>query len=326
VCFEGVAGVAEDVTVDILLAILNGGEYLREQLRSIQEQTHSNWRVLASDDGSTDDSVSILRDAIRNDQRILEVTDGVSSGSADRHFRRLLTKTDAPYIMFCDQDDVWLPNKVELLLRALRRLEGDVGAETPILVFSDAVVVDAELNTIDHSFMIYSHIDPRRLRLNQLLAQNPVLGCTILMNRALADLLRKTPLACYVRMHDRWSALVASAFGRLHYVDQPTVLYRQHGKNTDGARRFSIRERITIREGIASVGASVAAARSFLEVYGPDMSSEKYQVVHAYSVLGQKAPLARVVSLLRRGMLKGGWARALGQLVCTACLPPMKDR
>jgi glycosyltransferase involved in cell wall biosynthesis len=218
--------------VTILLATYNGERYLREQIDSLLAQTHPV-RVLARDDGSRDGTVSILRDyAERWPQRFALLEDDSGTGHAKWNFLRLTdTAVQIPgidYLAFADQDDVWMPEKIELEMKAMRQLEKRYGATVPLLVFSDLSVVDASLGMLHCSFWEDQRIDPRKIhRLRRLLAQNVVTGCTSVLNRPLAAMsLRMPPEAI---MHDWWVALLASAQGHAAFVREPLVLYRQHG-------------------------------------------------------------------------------------------------
>ncbi len=161
------------------------------------------------------------------------------------NFSRLLEQADAPYVMFCDQDDVWLPDKIEITLAAMRELERQHGAETPLLVHTDLMVVDERLNRLGKSLWLFQCTEPQRLtKLNRLLMQNFATGCTVMINRALRDL--AVPVPAEALMYDWWLALVATAFGRVAAVEDPTVLYRQHGRNDTGATRWSFLASIRI--------------------------------------------------------------------------------
>src|SRR5664279_2792893 len=118
----------------ILLATLNGAEYVNEQLNSIVRQSHTHWRVIAADDGSTDGTVEILKDfSIRNPGK-LEFLGGAPVRCAKDNFFRLLREAKpASYYAFCDQDDVWLENKLQVLVAECKRLEA-VSARLPCIV------------------------------------------------------------------------------------------------------------------------------------------------------------------------------------------------
>lgn len=143
----------------------------------------------------------------------------------------------AQYAFFADQDDVWLPHKLERQMSAMRELEAACGRRMPLLVHTDLTVVDARLRTLASSYRAAArvHHDPAD-PLGCLLVANHVTGCATLVNRAL--LAAATPLPAAALIHDWWTAQVAAALGRLHYLPESTLLYRQHGANTIGAAGF----------------------------------------------------------------------------------------
>jgi len=140
------------------------------------------------------------------------------------------------YLMFCDQDDRWFPDKMAIEVEVMLRLESAVGEYRPVLVHSDLRVVTEQEDSIAESFVRYQGLEIERNRFANLVFSNLVTGCTALINEALA--LRARPVPEDAIMHDWWLALVASAFGHVGFIDQPLVHYRQHGRNTIGAKQF----------------------------------------------------------------------------------------
>jgi hypothetical protein len=223
--------------VAILLATYNGEKYLDEQLRSLLGQTCGNFSIVIRDDHSFDRTPEIIaRWAAAHPDRITVVCDDRGNLGSRGNFARLLEVCDAPYFAFCDQDDVWLPNKVDLLLHEIEALEARFGAATPILVHSDVRLVDRELHEIAPSFFQYLHADLKKgRRLDHLIFNNIVTGCALMGNRSLLELAR--PIPAGVLVHDWWLALIASSCGILRTLPEKTVLYRQHDANLIGAGR-----------------------------------------------------------------------------------------
>ena len=222
-------------TIDILLATYNGAAFLEEQLDSIVTQTRPDWRLIARDDGSTDRTPEILQAfRERHPDKVVMLEDGDGNLGLVQNFSRLMEHSTAPYAAFCDQDDVWIPEKLELSLAKMRELEREQGAETPLLVFTDLEVVDEDLKVINSSSWHFANLRPDRCNsLNRLLLQNVVTGCTVLMNRPLVG--KAVPIPSDAHVHDWWVALAASTFGRAAYVSRRTVRYRQHDRNLLGA-------------------------------------------------------------------------------------------
>lgn len=218
--------------VTILLATYNGERYLEEQIESILQQTCTDWKLIIQDDCSSDGTAVIaLKYVKRNPDKIRFVKREFPSGYAKNNFFSMLKLAKSDYVMTCDQDDVWLPTKVQVSMSEMHRLEAEQGCNRPLLVHTDLKVVDYNLSIIAESMFKRQNLDNRRDKLNNLLVQNIVTGCTTMVNRALLDMVYETPKEAV--MHDRWFALIACAFGKIGFVDQSTVLYRQHGSNAD---------------------------------------------------------------------------------------------
>ncbi len=225
-----------ETNIDILLSTYNGEKFVSELLESLLRQTYKNWRIIVRDDGSTDGTVGILENFETRHPDRLKIVDRSSSNIGFvLSFGRLLSLSAAQYFMFCSQDDVWLPEKIENTLAKMKWMETEYGINIPLLAHTDLRVVDSELHTISSSFYAYLKMDPHKdKRLNRLLQQNVVAGCTSMGNSALRTL--ASPIPENAAVHDWWLALVAVTFGRIALLDQATILYRQHGENVYGAR------------------------------------------------------------------------------------------
>lgn len=302
--------------VDILLATYNGERYLAEQIDSLLAQTFDDWRVIARDDGSSDGTVRILESyAACHPGKFMLIEDAAVGLGACGNFGRLMEHSTADYVMFCDQDDVWLPRKIETLMVAMRELEAECGPNTPLLVHSDLQVVDSELRVLHPSFGAIQDIDlVQGRKLNQLLIQNTVTGCAALCNRPLVEL--SLPIERGALMHDWWVALVASGFGRIEFIPEPTVFYRQHVRNTLGAKqmdwhstllRFLGYPRRTLSRHRYMIAALLRQARAFLDRYGDRLPERSREVVAQFALLRQRSFLARRSVLARYGFMARGF-------------------
>lgn len=223
--------------VEILMATYNGAKYLPAQLDSILAQDTDCWHLTVSDDESTDETPEILDDYIRRfPEKITRVYSGRRFGNARDHFFWLMKQCKADYVHFSDQDDVWHPDKVRVMQQALEQAEAQYGAQTPLLVFTDQAVVDEDLKPMAPSLMRMQQQSPEKTDYRNILFQNIVTGCTSAINRSLADLAGQCSDTTQVIMHDWWLALVAARFGKLVYLDTPTLDYRQHRGNSVGAK------------------------------------------------------------------------------------------
>ncbi|MDO9520516.1 MAG: glycosyltransferase family 2 protein [Pseudohongiella sp.] len=225
----------------VLLPVYNGEKFLREQIDSILNQTHRNLRLVCRDDGSSDASLHILQAYVASHpDRVQLLLDNKGNLGASGSFSELMQRAlpdggghRVVYVALADQDDIWQPDKLQRCLEAMRLAES-ASPDIPVLVHSDLRVVDAHGSEIAPSFMRYQGLDPGRTEFSSQLISNTITGCTSLMNPGL--LKKALPVPAQAVMHDWWLSLVASAFGRLIYVPEQLVEYRQHGSNTLGAR------------------------------------------------------------------------------------------
>jgi hypothetical protein len=226
----------QEAPVTVLLATYNAALYLKDQLASIHRQVYGNWHLLVRDDGSVDGTREVLVDLAEKSDRV-DVLDSVSGNlGPSRNFAVLIASAverRVPYAAFCDQDDIWHPEKLSIQMAVMDRLERQYGADVPILVCSDLEVVSDDLRRIHRSFMVFQGIrDPISTNLPTLVFQNHVVGCTMLANHALLQLANPQPDTVY--MHDWWLALCAGSGGILKMLPQPLVQYRQHAANQVG--------------------------------------------------------------------------------------------
>lgn len=313
-------------TIDILLATCNGAPYLPEQLDSLMAQTCRSWRLLVRDDGSSDGTLEILENyRSRHPDVIMIIPNEGQNLGACGNFSRLLEQADAPYVMFCDQDDFWLPDKIETTLAAMQELERQHGTATPLLIHTDLMVVDEQLTVIGESLWRFQRTEPQRLtKLNRVLLQNLATGCTIMINRALRDLAVPVPKQAW--MHDWWLVLVATAFGRVAAVASPTVLYRQHEGNDTGAmlwnflaevQVFFVRERrqaaYALRESVlAGLEGQVTA---FVDRYEERLPPAEREMLRAFCSLRRRNFIMRRYLTLRYGFFYSNAPRNLGLLL-----------
>ncbi len=260
--------------VAILLATYNGGRYLAEQIQSIIAQSYTNWKLFIRDDGSTDHTVDIIHQWLKDDDRIVFVTDDQGGLGAAKNFHALMQvvkNKGYQYIFFCDQDDIWNFDKISKQYHFFRGLEAMYGSDTPLLVHSDLEVVDDHLHTIHKSLMQYqdiSHVDHDPL--NVLLVQNFVTGCTVMVNLPL--LKYSLPMPDSAMMHDWWLALCATLSGKIAFLAESTVKYRQHETNEVGAKGFwwrcnffNKKVRILFQKGQYNYSVSISQASALRE-------------------------------------------------------------
>jgi glycosyltransferase involved in cell wall biosynthesis len=223
-------------SINILLATYNGQNYLTAQIDSILAQSYHDWQLLIRDDGSSDDTVSIIKDYIAEfPDKIRLITDEDCHLGASLNFGRLLEYADTEYIMFSDQDDVWLPDKIKITLKVMKATERR-WPDKPVLVHTDLKIIDADSNIIADSMWSYQKLFPEiGDKLNKIMAHNVVTGCAMMINRKARMV--SLPVPKEAVMHDWWIAIKVAKHGKIAYVPITSVLYRQHLENKIGAKR-----------------------------------------------------------------------------------------
>ncbi len=222
----------------IVLSSYNGAKFLPQQIESLRGQTCTDWSLLIRDDGSADGTQQLLQSLAQADSRITIVSDRLGNLGPAASFGALLEQAyrgGAQYVALADQDDVWMPEKLDRQLELLRSKEAAAGTTVPLLVHSDLAVVDQDLEPVHPSFLNFEHLSHiAEWPIGTLLVQNFVTGCSTLVNRALLGIALPIPSAAL--MHDWWLALCAACYGTISYLPEPTVQYRQHGGNTLGSK------------------------------------------------------------------------------------------
>ena len=304
--------------IDILLAVYNSEKYLAQQLDSIFSQTYTNWRLIIVDDCSSDKTCDIIEKYKQKyPEKIFLYKNSRNVGSPALNFFKLLKMSTSEYTMFCDHDDVWLCDKIELTLIAMKQKESQ-NPNLPILVHTDLKVVDRNLNVLAESMVLAQKLNPNAKTLNKLVVQNNVTGCAAMLNRKLVFMASSVPKGAVI--HDWWVALIASAFGAIEFVDRPTILYRQHEANQVGFKNASkisyvFNRFLNKREIKSSVLKTYIQCRSFLNRYRKILSPDQKKLLESYLRVGNGNKLQRVARLVYGGFLKHGFFRKLGQII-----------
>lgn len=221
--------------IDILLATYNGEKYLKEQIDSILCQTYEDIRLIISDDCSKDATREILKEYEQKEERIKVYYQEENLGYI-KNFEFLLKQVESNIYMLSDQDDVWLPEKVEKTYEQLKCQNAD-------FVFGDLEVVDEKLDTMYSSFndfmllnrKIKKYIDSYKL--NYL--YNCVTGCTIMSKKEWINKVLPIPSKSKYVAHDHWLGLIISLNGKLAYIPEKYIKYRQHSNNEIGTNKIS---------------------------------------------------------------------------------------
>lgn len=235
------------------MATYNGSAYLRPQLDSLISQYHVNWELIIHDDGSSDDTVDIIKGYAEQDGRIKLLEDGVTGLGAAGNYLHLMQQVDGDFYMFCDQDDIWAEEKVARMVSAISMYEG------PAAVYSNSYLYVGGNAILQKSTVIH----PSNLR-DTLFFNSGIQGCALIFNRPLMDLLRPFPKT--VAMHDHLVTMGAVSFGTIAYLDEVLMYYRQHELNVTGNQRLGLYQKI----------------RSFLFGGAPVVSRPHYEANRAF--------------------------------------------
>lgn len=300
--------------IAILMATYNGEKYICQQIDSILSQTCTDWELYIHDDGSTDNTIAVVESYVEKYPDKIHLIDGKSTGGAKYNFFYMFGQVEAPYYMTCDQDDVWLEKKIELTYDKMLAIEDK--ADVPCLVYTELRVVDSKLNTIADTMSEYQSLDCHKRTINQFILQNSVTGCTMMVNMALRDKMLHITDIDNTIMHDWWAALVAAQFGKTAFIDEPTILYRQHGDNSLGALGINklsyIVRRVWQKKQIQeSMRLGRLQAREFAKTYNLPADS----LAVRYAALEGKSRRVRQRFYKENDMYKTGIMRRLGQAV-----------
>ena len=304
----------------VLLTAFNGEAHLPELLDSLRSQTDPDFIVLMQDDGSSDDTPILLKEAAARDERFAFGAEQGKHLGAAGNFISLIRQTDADYTLLCDQDDIWEPEKLSVLKQALQDLESRYGSNLPLLVHSDCSLIGESGDQIGSSFFRHQGWDPGAVTLQQLLVQNNVTGCTLIMNRPLRVLIASHARARDLFMHDWFIALTAASFGHIAFVGQPLTRYRQHTANVIGASSRSLLVR-----GIAALRDRKNAKRRILltythtkvfrKLYGSELPAAAQDTVDAYLATERMKKIPRVLAVRRMGCVMQSPVTRLGQIL-----------
>ena len=227
----------ENKKIDILMATYNGEKYLVEQLDSIINQTYHNWNLLIRDDNSTDKTLEIIQNYHKKDKRIKILKDNKGNLGIVRNFEELLKSSESEFIMFSDQDDIWIENKLDMYLKMIEKIKNK-----GFMIHSDAILFDKnKSNILKDTFISKKAINKG---LENVFFNYFVQGATILISKEIKNFILPFPKEVY--LHDRYIHLISELFFERIFVNEALIYYRQHGDNQIGAKN-TIRELLSKR-------------------------------------------------------------------------------
>jgi glycosyltransferase, family 2 len=308
------------------MAVYNGQEYIREQLESLKDQTYTEWRLVIRDDRSSDKTAEIVKKfSDEVEQEVIFKVNEKPSGSAKNNFALLINDAkESDYVMFCDQDDIWKKDKIEITFNKMKQVEERYGRDFPLLVHGDVEVIDENGNINADSMFEMSHINADS-KLPQILIQNHVTGCTMMCNKKLIAGISEYASSEYIIMHDYLAALYASVFGKIEVIKKPLLSYRQHSGNSVGAKNNNNPVYLLKRlaNGRKSYKEAMETSRNqvkfFVEIYREELAAEKYckeyELMSGYASLGSRAKLYRIMFYKKNHIWKNGTIRKIMQVI-----------
>lgn len=280
--------------IDILMATYNGGAFLSQQLRSLQSQTFENWELWIHDDGSSDQTLDIIAEFVKQDSRIHWINDDIKYKNPAYNFLSLLPFSQAPFCIFCDQDDIWLENKLSVLYEAIKELD----PSQPAAVYSNSFIYEPEKAQISGFATLAT---PKNLY-DLLFLNAGVQGCAILFNAALRSICKDRPE--FVCMHDHLLTLAAITFGQLIYVDKRLMLYRRYEGTVTGYtdKGFASRWKKFFQKGKTVIHPDhYTAILSFYNHYKTRISPDKRKIFQAFFSFKKRTRIANAMAVWKYG-------------------------
>lgn len=303
-------------TINVLLASYNGSQYIKEQIQSIimnfQHLPDYECKLYISDDNSTDSTIDIIKDLSVLDSRI-QLLDGGKKGGVKENFNYLISNTSADYSFFCDQDDLWLPNKMKLFMLHFEEAEKK---HDVILIHSDLCVADGNLSPIHPSMFAYQRLN-KHPSIAELMVCNSVTGCVMACNKRLMEKVKASSISLSI-MHDWYIALLAQSIGYVGFIDHSLILYRQHGNNVLGAKETSLKATLfkgDFKKRLINARLSVSKTRYqaeiFLKDFQNDLSAEDKLLMIKYVESFKGGFIQRFKLFMSNKVRKNGWLRNL---------------
>lgn len=280
------------MSVSILLAAFNGGEYIEKQIDSILNQTYRDWKLFIRDDGSSDNTRIIIQRYVSMDSRIIAVDkDNGNNIGVVKSFFKLLNIANSKYYMFCDQDDIWLKDKVKVTVERAQRFDQSI----PLLVHTNLTTFSDEHGVINQRLYGNSNID----KLNVMLSSNSVAGCTILINNELKNKVINDS-SYDVVMHDWWLALCANSFGKVSYIETSTIMYRIHDNNqvgTDTSKLKKLRRLFNYSHEIERQANAVEQGKMIYLLHSDQMHKKEKKIFSKFINLQDETFVYRILNI-----------------------------
>lgn len=277
--------------VDILVATYNGERYIASQLHSLLGQTYSDIRILVHDDGSTDGTIDIVRNMAKIDGRILLISDNIKCRDAGKNFLHLLKYSSSDFIMFCDQDDIWFDNKVEVMLNEAKKHENQI----PLVIYSNSYVWNPDKGVEGLATKIWVKTLKDFIFLN-----GGVQGCAAMFNKRMRDEMLKWEGG--LSMHDHLLQLIGAAFGKIVCIDTVLMLYRRHRESVTAALDMSssFADRLIKNKEFPVVSQKhYDTIKTFYKIYANEMSEYNCKLMSEYLIMMNVSFLKKIIIIIK---------------------------
>lgn len=257
----------------ILLSTYNGEKFLDTQLDSIARQTvDAEIQIVARDDGSADGTIDLLR--LWQNRLNISIIRGKNVGPKNSFLKLLAAAPEAEFFAFCDQDDIWLPNKLKAAVLQLKNQPTDI----PLLYFSNLILVDKNGNDLHDTYLK----ETPKINLGTLFVRNPAAGCTIVFNQPALDMWKKSQIYA-TTLHDTLMTRICYLNGKVIYDPHSYIHYRQHDANFAG-REKSFRKRMKqrYRVWVKADGCPISIQAQELKRAFPDVESKNLEVLDKF--------------------------------------------
>lgn len=219
----------KDIRISVALPAYNGEAYIRQQLDSILRQLQETDELVISDDGSADETVSIVREYQYRDNRV-RLLKGPGQG-IKKNVEHALLHARGQYIFLADQDDIWLDGKVERVMQAFAQ------QEAAVVIHDARVFADEDISQIRmDSFFAFRSSGPGVIKN---IIKNSYIGCCMAFRRELLEVI--LPIPTQIEMHDQWIGILGDYFaGKSCFLPGPLLLYRRHGANSSSMEHYGL--------------------------------------------------------------------------------------
>lgn len=213
----------EQIRFSVAMATYNGEKYIKEQLDSILKQLNSNDEIIISDDGSTDNTINLIKSY--NDKRI-KIIPGPKKGII-KNFENAISNCNGKYIVLSDQDDIWLDNKIETLLKYFEKYD---------CILHDCFIVNSDNSKI--IFPSFFEFRNSKIGIFRNIMKNSYIGCCMAFKSDFKKYI--LPIPTNIEMHDQWIGLCCEKFGNVCFIKEKLINYRRHKDTATNLKHNSL--------------------------------------------------------------------------------------